>query len=165
MGNRCQPSRQVLQIPWPSWPPGQPGCGFALEPKHLFKGFLSPSTCLGFNSVLAHLSWVIKHERAEPRDLPMLCREGRGKPLASPRSAWERGKRCPHRGTCPCCPCCLDTAGPSAVPELQRLHPAHTVPQAAWKGGAEQADPRRRWQHCILHLLPCYSRSTDPGYL
>lgn len=59
-------------------PPGLPGCGFALEPKHPFKGFLSPSTCLGFNSVLAHLSWVIKHERAEPRDLPVLCSAGRG---------------------------------------------------------------------------------------
>lgn len=59
-------------------PPGQPGCSFALEPKHPFKGFLSPSTCLGFNSVLAHLSWVIKHERVQPRDLPVLCSAGRG---------------------------------------------------------------------------------------
>lgn len=57
-------------------PPGQPGCGFALEPKYPFKGFLSPSTCLGFNSVLAHLSWVIKHERAEPRDLPCCALQG-----------------------------------------------------------------------------------------
>lgn len=72
----------------------------------------------------------------------MLCREGRGKPLAPPRPAWEQGKRCPCRGTrpcCPCCPCCLDTAGPSAARELQRLHSARAVPQAAWKGGAEQA--------------------------
>lgn len=39
---------------------------------------LPPSTCLGFNSVLAHLSWVIKHERAEPRDVPVLCSAERG---------------------------------------------------------------------------------------
>lgn len=69
----------------------------------------------------------------------MLCREGRGKPPAPPRSSWEQGKRRPRRGTCPCCPCCLDTAGPSAARELQRLHSARAVPQAAWKGGAEQA--------------------------
>lgn len=78
MGNRCQPSQTGSPNPLAFVPPGRPGCGFALEPKHPFKGFLSPSTCLGFNSVLAHLSWVIKHERAEPRDLPVLCSAERG---------------------------------------------------------------------------------------
>lgn len=78
MGNRCQPSQTGSPNPSAFMPPAQPGCGFALEPKHHYKGFLSPSTCLGFNSVLAHLSWAIKHERAEPRDLPVLCSAGRG---------------------------------------------------------------------------------------
>lgn len=78
MGNRCQPSQTGSPNPPAFTPPGQPGCGFALEPKHHYKGFLSPSTCLGFNSVLAHLSWAIKHERAEPRDLPVLCSAERG---------------------------------------------------------------------------------------
>lgn len=43
-----------------------------------------PSICLGFNSLLAHLSWAIKHARDEPRGLtPLLylvlqSREGEG---------------------------------------------------------------------------------------
>lgn len=53
----------------------------------------------------------------------------------------EQGKRCPHWGTCPSCPCCLDTVGPSAVRELQRLHSVHAVPQAAWKGEQSRMIP------------------------
>lgn len=85
--------------------------------------------------------------------------------MAPPRPALEQGRRCPHRRTCPSCPCCLDTAGLSAVRELQWLHSAHAVPQAAWEGGEEQADPRRRWHHCTLHLLPHYSQSIHTGHL
>lgn len=65
--------RQALQIPWPSRHRTERGRSFALEPKHHhYKGFFSPplpsSICLGFNSLLAHLSRAIKHVRGEPRD-------------------------------------------------------------------------------------------------
>lgn len=150
MGNRCQPSQTGSPNPPAFVPPARPGCSFALEPKHPFKGFLSPSTCLGFNSVLAHLSWVIKHERAEPRDLPVLCsaERGGGSLWHLPGRLWSKGSDVPTGGRVPpvpCCPppvpCCLDTEGPSAVRELQRLHSAHAVPQAAWKGEQSRMIP------------------------
>lgn len=61
-----------------------------------------PSICLGFNSLLAHLSWAIKHARDEPRDLPLycilFCRAGRGKAPSPPRSAQKQGEGDVPRG-------------------------------------------------------------------
>lgn len=65
-----------------------------------------PSICLGFNSLLAHLSWAIKHARDEPRDLPLYCilfyRAGRGKAPSPPRPAQKQGEEVPHGGMRPC---------------------------------------------------------------
>lgn len=113
-------------------PPGQPGCSFALEPKHPFKGFLSPSTCLGFNSVLAHLSWVIKHERVQPRDLPVLCSAGRGGGSLR-HNSWQQGR--------------LGSEG-SGVPTGGCVPPVPPVP-AAWT--QRVCRPR---QSCSGFILP-----------
>lgn len=87
---------------------------------------------------------------------------GEGEAPSTSQVGWGAREAMSPQGDVSLCPCSPDTAGPSATQELQRLHSAHAVPQAAWKGGAEPADPRMRWQHCTLHLLPRHSQSTHP---
>lgn len=86
-------------------------------------------------SSLIELGDKARESRAKrPAQSAVLCREGRGKPMAPPRLGWEQGKglsllslcldtvgmcpscpcawtqQCPHSGDVSLCPSCLDTA-------------------------------------------------------
>lgn len=98
---------RFLKSPGPCATASSSAAALLLSQTTTTKDSSPPSICLGFNSLLAHLSWAIKHARDEPRDLPLCCiwfyRAGRGKAPSPPGSAQEQGEGdVPRGGTRPC---------------------------------------------------------------
>lgn len=157
MGNRCQPSQTGSRNPpglratAPSW-----AAALLLSQTTTTKDSSPSSICPGFNSLLAHLSWAIKHARDEPRErarrCSLFCGAGRGEKLLHlPGRLRSMGKEMsPVEGCAPAC---------RRVRQPRRSRCGFILPMRRNKllgeaGGKEEQAlgelrrPGGGWQHC-----------------